>query len=140
MINQIVIGIAKALGSAFGDAEIYIEEIEQDLQEPCFLILLANAKREQFLGSRYNRKQTFNINYFPKKGKNECYEVLNKLYEVMGLIEFDAGLINAQNMQGNIVDNVLVFTVDYNFTTYSPSGYDYMGNLTIKGRVKEYGR
>ena len=39
MINEIIYAISRALNEEFGEShEIYMEEISQDLKEPCFLI------------------------------------------------------------------------------------------------------
>ena len=39
MINEIIGAISRALYEEFGEShEIYMEEISQDLKEPCFLI------------------------------------------------------------------------------------------------------
>ena len=39
MLNEIIKGISMALNAAFGDGyEIYQNDVEQGLKEPCFLI------------------------------------------------------------------------------------------------------
>ena len=143
MINQIIIGIAQALNGAFGDDyEIHCQEIEQDLKEPCFLILLLNASNEQLVGDRYSRKQPFDILYFPKSksdSRSEMYEVMNKLNDALEYINFGEGLLRGINMKGQIIDDVLHFFVDYNFTVIKQREKIYMQELTIKGRVKQYG-
>ena len=141
MINKIVIGIAQALNGAFGDDyEIYSQEVKQGLQQPCFLIMLVNSERKDLLGSRKKRNQTFNIVYFPKEGREEIHSTLEMMYEALEMVTFDDGLLNARNMECTIVDDVLSFTVDYNFTTYKPIEGDYMGELILKGSVKEHVR
>lgn len=143
MINKIIVGIAQALNSQFGDDyEIHCQEIEQDLKEPCFLILLLNASNEQLVGDRYSRKQPFDILYFPKSENDsrvEMYEAIEKLNDVLEYINFGDGLLRGTNMKGQIIDDVLHFFIDYNFIVIKQGDKDYMQQLTIKGRVKQYG-
>ena len=143
MINQIIIGIAQALNNAFGDeCEIHCQEIEQNLKEPCFLILLLNVSNEQLVGDRYLRKQPFDILYFPNsknESRTEMYEAIEKLYDALEYIHFGDGLLRGINMKSQIIDDVLHFFVDYNFTVIKQRDKDYMQQLTIKGKVKQYG-
>ena len=143
MINKIIVGIAQALNGAFGaDYEIHCQEIEQDLKEPCFLILLLNASNEKLVGDRYSRKQPFDILYFPESkndSRNEMYEVMDKLNDALEYINLGDGLLRGINMKGQIIDDVLHFFVDYNFTVIKQREKVYMQELTIKGRVKQYG-
>lgn len=51
MLNEIIKGISMALNAAFGDGyEIYQNDVEQGLQEPCFLIAVCNRKLPRCLG------------------------------------------------------------------------------------------
>ena len=50
MINKIIDGISIALNAEFGnDYEIYTDNIEQGLKEPCFSIVCLNPRMNQFL-------------------------------------------------------------------------------------------
>lgn len=141
MINNLVIGIAQAINAHFGDTnEIYCEDIEQDLKAPCFLIVLLEAENERLVGDRYNRKQPFDIHYFPSSNsKIEMYSVKEKLYDALELITFNDGLLLGRNMRGEIVDGVLHFFIDYNFTVIKKHEADYMKELEIRGRINSYG-
>lgn len=143
MINKIIVGIAQALNGAFGDDyEIHCQEIEQDLKEPCFLILLMDASNKQIVGDRYSRKRPFDILYFPKSkddSRTEMYEAIEKLNNALEYINFGDGLLRGANMKSQIIDDVLHFFVDYNFTAIKQREKTYMQELTIKGRVKQYG-
>lgn len=60
MVNKIVDGIVQAISAAYGEEyEIYTENVEQGLTEPCFLIECINPSFEQFLGRRYHEKVPF---------------------------------------------------------------------------------
>ena len=54
MINEIIAAISAALDAEFGDEyEIYMEEIKQDLKEPCFFVQCINPTTKLFRGERY---------------------------------------------------------------------------------------
>ena len=124
MINKIVDGISKAINEEFGDNyEIYTEEIEQGLKEPCFSIATVEPTNDLFRQNKYFRKNPFCIHYFPssKEKKNECYAVLERMYISLEYIEieekFDGVIMKSKvmgtNMNGIYDDGVLHFFVNY---------------------------
>ena len=120
MINKILDGICEAISGEFGaDYEIYTEEIKQGLKEPCFFVQCLNPGNDLFLGQRYERYNQFMVQYFPstKEPNTECFHTLDVLFDCLELIEFDGDLIRGSKMQGEIVDGVLNFTVNYHFFT-----------------------
>ena len=56
MIRKVVEAISNALNENFSNTEIYINEIKQGFQEPCFFIQLLNPNEKQILGNRYKQK------------------------------------------------------------------------------------
>ena len=75
MINKITDAISEAIYDEFGDGhEIYTEEVEQGLQEPCFAIIPLNLTNDLYRNKRYYRKNPFCIHYFPSTNdkRNEC--------------------------------------------------------------------
>lgn len=142
MINDIVIGIAQALNGVFGDDyEIYSQEVEQGLKEPCFLILLVDSSNERIIGSRFKRKQPFNILYFSKDDEttNDMYSVGERMNDALEFISFRDGKLMGTEMSFKVIDGVLNFLVDYNFTTIKQIDEEYMKELTVKGRVRVNG-
>lgn len=118
MLNKTIIGISQALNQAFGDDyNIYIDNVEQDLNAPCFLVLPITKSQEQRLGNRYERFQTFDIHYFPsntEKYTRECMDVVEKLFDVLEHITVDGDLVRGTSMNSEIQEGVLHFFVDYN--------------------------
>ncbi len=121
MINGIIDGIAAAIHEEFGDHyEIYAENVEQGLTEPCFLITCVGPKSGRFLGERYLREHLFLIQYFPESAeepRRECMETQERLYEALEFITADGRLRNGTGMEGEIEDGVLRFQVRYDFFT-----------------------
>lgn len=121
MINKIIDGISVAINSEFGDSyEIYTESIKQDLNESCFSILCLNPKIDQFLGKRYFRTNQFCIHYFPSSDepRSECQAVIERLINCLEIITVDGDPVRGNGMNGEIVDDVLSFFVNYDMFVY----------------------
>ena len=125
MINQIIDGISKAINFEFGDDyEIYTEDVEQGLEEPCFSILCLNPTIEQFLGNRYFRSNQFCIHYFPSSNDKrfECNEVMGRLFECLEVITVDGDLLRGTSTHAEFSEGALHFFVNYDLFTYKPEG------------------
>lgn len=121
MINKIIDAISISLNSAFGDGyEIYTESIEQGLQEPCFSVFCLNPTNNLFRNNKYFRNNQFCIQYFPStdEPKAECNTVLEKLFDCMELITVNGDLTRGSRMNGEVVDGVLNFFINYNMFVY----------------------
>ena len=121
MINKIIDGISVAINSEFGDSyEIYTESVKQDLEESCFSILCLNPKIDQFLGKRYFRGNQFCIHYFPSSDepRSECQAVMERLINCLEIITVDGDPVRGNGMNGEIVDGVLSFFVNYDMFVY----------------------
>lgn len=124
MINKIIDGISVAINSEFGDGhEIYTENIEQGLEEPCFSILCLNPTISQVLGKRYFRTNQFCIHYFPSTSdkRSECNSVTERLMDALEIITVDGDLVRGSEMHCEISDDVLHFFVNYNMYVYKKS-------------------
>lgn len=140
MINRIIDGIVDAVTSEFGDAyEVYTESVEQGLQEPCFSVLCLNPTIEQFLGKRYFRTNQFVIHYFPSsyEKRSECNAVLERLFGAMEIITVDGDQVRGTKMNGEVVDNVLSFFVNYDMFVYKEAEEETaMGSVDYSTSVK----
>lgn len=115
MINDIVDGISLALYEEFGEGyEIYTEDVEQDLNEPCFSIKPIMQSNTQRLGDRYFRGNLFCIYYFPKASIEECFDVEERLIDALEYITVNGDLLRGTGMHGETVDGVLTFILNYN--------------------------
>ena len=123
MINEIIDGISTAINSHFGDDyEIYTESVKQGSKEPCFFIVCINPTIEQFLGTRYFRQNQFCVHFFPSSHdeRTECYSVMEKLMDVLEIIEVNGEKIRGTKMNGELADDVLHFFVNYDMFIYKP--------------------
>lgn len=118
MLNEIIGGMCEAIHAEFGDGfEIYTDENEQGLTEPCFSIFTLQPRQKQVLGNRYFKENPMCVNYFPVQGteNSELYKVIEKLFSILEYITCGGDLVRGTNMTANISDGVVVFNVDYNF-------------------------
>lgn len=127
MINKIIDGISEAIFTEFGTGyDIYTESIEQGLEEPCFSILCLNPTNELFLGKRYKRTNQFMIQFFPASDEKnkECNEVMERLFNCLETITVQNDLTRGTKMNGEMVDGVLNFQVNFNMFVYKVEPLD----------------
>ena len=140
-LNNVTDGIVAALNTEFGDSyEIYTEDVQQYLTEPCFSIVLVRPSQKQFLGKRYIRKHFFCIHYFPQskdEAKYECNDVSDRLMDCLEYIEVDGDVVRGTEMESNVEDGVLNFFVNYNmFVTKEAEGEPAMETIAHETQVK----
>lgn len=125
MINSIITGISQALYNQYG-YENHMEEIKQDLKEPCFFITCINPTIKLFLGKRYLRENKFCIQYFSEseQRQTECNNVGETLLSILEYITVDGNLIRGNQMEFEVVDGVLNFFVNYDCFVYKVSQAD----------------
>jgi hypothetical protein len=115
-IQNLTDAIAEALFQEFGsDFEIYTEKVEQGLTEPCFLIRCLNPTKNRHLGQRYIRTNQFSIQYIPSTADaiSECTSVMERLFECLDSVTLSGKPVHGMNLNGEITDGVLTFTVNY---------------------------
>lgn len=119
MINSIIEAISITLDAEFG-YETHMEEIKQDLVEPCFYISCLNPTVELFLGKRYFRQNQFVIQYFPESDneQRECNSVAERLMWLLEYITLDGDLTRGTAMKYEVIDGILNFFVNYDCFVY----------------------
>ena len=123
MIQGILDAISIAIDEKFNTEEepayeIYTNNVNQGLSKACFSIKLVNTELQKKLGNRYFRVNQFCVYYFPSADdevQEECFEVQEQLEDALEYITADDDLIRGTEMNGQIVDGVLVFLVNYDF-------------------------
>ena len=142
MINAIIEAISIALDAEFGgNYEIHMEEIRQDLKEPCFFISCINPTSSLFLGNRYLRENMFCIQYFPgQKGseKRECNETAERLFLCLEWLDVGGGKVKGTRMKCEVVSGILNFFVNYDVYVQKEESLPAMegleGDIRTKGR------
>ena len=140
MLNDIIIGISQALDAKFPGSDIHVDEIQQDLNPPCFLIVSLMNTEVQKLGDRYWREHSFDIHYFPQnivKPFREAATVGGALQTVLEYITVNGALVRGTERRYELVDGVLHFFVNYNvFVRKIKDPADYMETLEHSQLVK----
>lgn len=117
MLSSIVDAVSVALNGEFGDDyEIYSEEIEQGLKEPCFFISVIDSSIQPYPGGRYFRRSQLCIQYFPVSASRnrECEDAAVRMEQSLECIVYDDGMIRGTDMSHEVHDGVMSFFVNYN--------------------------
>ena len=101
--------IGYALGTAFEDHAIYIDEVPQALVKPCFFILPLESNHAQELGNRYKRDQGYVVHYISDDGNEAIAAVADKLTSVLADMEYNDDRIFGRKMNYHTEDGVLIF-------------------------------
>lgn len=120
MVNEIINGIVTAIYNVFGDDyEIYTENIEQGLREPCFYIECIKQNSDLFRNDIYFSVYDFVLQYFPSTDKKnyECNQVFSKIFSCLELIEVGDNLIRCRNINASINDDILTISFDIEINT-----------------------
>ncbi len=121
MIKKIIDGILAALSEEFGDEyTLYTESVKQGMKEPCFFVFCISPNTRVFRGRRYYHENQFAIQYLTAadEPRTECTNVAENLFACLELITVDGDLMRGTDMNADISDEVLTFTVNYNFFSY----------------------
>lgn len=144
MINSITEAISISLNEEFGDSyEIHMEEIQQDLKEPCFFISSLNPTIRQFLGKRYFRTNQFCIQYFPETAEKqrECNNVAERMWQCLEYITIcdEDKPIRGTKMKYEVVDGILNFFVNYDcfINKQETEQQTLMESLEVSANMKE---
>ncbi len=136
MISKITASISRAIFGEFGEGyNIYTEDTEQELEEPCFFIQCINPKISLFRGKRYLRENQFAIQYFPesKEYRQECLSIIDRLYSALRLIDYEGRRLRGVGVDTIINDGVLTFYINYNiFVDEKPEDIEKMRILIQK--------
>ena len=134
-IKEIINGISqKIYGFYEGLYDIYVEEVEQGLELPCFMINLISSDIRMILKPRYKFESVFDVIYFGD-GYKDCMDRGSELYDILEYITIkgfkrkegfkrkgsvdpsidpDKDLIRGTKMNMYIIKNILHFRVNYN--------------------------
>lgn len=141
MLNEIIKGISMALNAAFGDGyEIYQNDVEQGLKEPCFLIAVLKPDISPLQKNRFMSRNPLDVHYFPTSGRNnaELFTMAGDLMECLEFITLPNGdVLHGTSMSYEVEDGVLHFFVNFNLTLSRPSEETPMETLDVDVEPKK---
>lgn len=115
MLQDITSLISDVLAAIYPRPTIYRENISQGFSEPCFVITQLKLKGNDELKGRQMRHLSYSIKFFPDSksvnpgAKEQCEAVLSTL---MAAFKRVPGISRLYDKEGDIVDEVVVFTFD----------------------------
>ena len=134
MLNEVIAGISRKLNATFGDEyEIYENDVEQGLEEPCFFVAVLEPGSSPLIGTRQIRQYPIDVHYFPKQPGNnvELFTVAETLMVALEFIPMADGLpLRGFSMSYKTVDGVLHFFVTYKPIVVQPKEEIPMETLT----------
>ena len=132
-LSLVLDAITVVLDSVSPDSSIYIDKVEQGLNDGDFLVRLINTDYLKRGTGELNRVvSSFDIIYFTKNGNKDCIYMGDKLSESLSMIELSTeDIIRAVEKSFEIVDSILHFRVSYNYNTIKYQNVDNMGRISL---------
>ena len=131
MTTELARGAAAAVNEVFNINEhrysIYVEDVAQGLEEPCFLITALETTSTAYSQGRIGFTYPFDIKYFPKieSSRSEMDAVADKLIGAMYMFPLDDdSLVHGTDMHYRLEDGVLHFFVSFKCVLHRKSGED----------------
>ncbi len=141
MGNDLITGVMTRLRDTFGeDTTVYFDEVNQELNEPCFFVRTLEVSQELVVRNRYRRIYHLDIEYHPEDRQQtarEIADVANTMLMAMEYIHIGENLTRGTNIRYEVQDKVLHFFVDYDFFVFKVlEEEEYMETLTQTQYVK----
>lgn len=140
-IEDIINGIAEKLEEIFG-FPIYIEEVEQDMEEPCFFITLLSGSSEKGLSNTYTESLLFDVHYLndlQSRDKNlDILQVEQKLLREIEYIPLEEGrLLQLRTKRTEKINDILHFFFDIDLRFMKVKTGVKMQDLQKEGVIKD---
>lgn len=132
MTQKIIDAICRTLSNAFGDEyEIYTENVEQGLKEPCFFVLPIEASDTKRGLRSYRNSYPFAVHYFPR-GEID-YDLADRLIAELEIINVEGlGKLRSNDRSMQVQDGVVQVFHTYNVITQGAEDGDAMSELDTK--------
>ena len=130
MVNDILDAITTQLGQTFGNSyHYYVENVEQDLQKPCFTVDMLEPRERSINYNRYKRTMPMVVHYFNEErdtNKKDCYAMAERLIDCLEYLNFKDTILRGENISWQLVDGVLQVLLTYTFDTEKVKELDNM--------------
>lgn len=118
-VSMILDAITVALDRVSPNANIYIDKVEQGLEDGDILVRLINIEYTRRSTRDFQRVvPVFDIIYFPNAGNKDCMAMGDTLSDKLAVIELSTkDIVRAVTKSFEIIDGVLHFKVSYPYDT-----------------------
>ena len=139
MVNDFFDWITIALHDEFGDDyKLYVEEVEQNLFKPCFVVSTLNPMVTAKSPVKYQRVIPIVIYYFTGKedtvdAKKDCFNIAERLWERLEYLTNGEITLRGDSISWEMIDGVLQFFITYKFDVIRTTEQTSMGSASING-------
>lgn len=133
-VPMILDAITVALDRVSPNANIYIDKVEQGLEDGDILVRLINIEYMRRGTGDFRRVvPVFDIIYFPKAGNKDCMAMGDTLSDKMAVIELPTkdNIVRAITKSFEIIDGVLHFKVSYPYDTIKYQAEEDMAKVVL---------
>lgn len=132
-VSMVLDAITVALDKISPNANIYIDKVEQGLEDGDILVRLINIEYMRRSTRDFQRVvPVFDIIYFPKAGNKDCMAMGDTLSNRLAVIELSTkDIVRAITKSFEIVDGVLHFKVSYPYDTIKYQAGEDMAKVVL---------
>nr|DAS73570.1 MAG TPA: tail completion protein [Caudoviricetes sp.] len=132
-VSIILDAITVALDRVSPNANIYIDKVEQGLEDGDILVRLINIEyMRRGIGDFQRVVPVFDIIYFPKAGNKDCMAMGDTLSDKLAVIELSTkDIVRAITKSFEIIDGVLHFKVSYPYDTIKYQAEEEMAKVIL---------
>ncbi len=132
-VSMILDAITVALDKISPNANIYVDKVEQGLEDGDILVRLINIEyMRRGTGDFQRVVPVFDIIYFPKAGNKDCMAMGDTLSDRLAVIELSTkDIVRAIAKSFEIIDGVLHFKVSYPYDTIKYQAEEDMARVVL---------
>ena len=132
-VSMILDAITVALDKISPNANIYVDKVEQGLEDGDILVRLINIEyMRRGTGDFQRVVPVFDIIYFPKAGNKDCMAMGDILSDKLAVIELSTkDIVRAIAKSFEIIDGVLHFKVSYPYDTIKYQAEEDMAKVVL---------
>lgn len=142
MINDIMNALSVKLKETFG-VKIYINQVSQNFEEPCFFVHVISTDKTQIVDLRYKAVTVFGIDYIAdenKKNSREIYDVIEKFNSITNMITLENGdIMRGTERKTELQDGNMHSFIQFSYFIREKKENDKMESLSIEGGIKKNG-
>lgn len=132
-VSMILDAITVALNKISPNANIYVDKVEQGLDDGDILVRLINIEyMRRGTGDFQRVVPVFDIIYFPRVGNKDCMAMGDTLSDKLAVIELSTkDIVRAIAKSFEIIDGVLHFKVSYPYDTIKYQAEEDMAKVVL---------
>jgi hypothetical protein len=142
MMIEIRDSVINILINNFPNHKVYDEKVTQGLDRPCFFVDLIPIGMEDSNPNVEEHSMFIDVQYMSKENtKEKNLEMVDKLRPLFKMIEFNGFRVSSSDKRFEIIDGILHFLFDLDFTLYGKQEENLpnIGNVNFNKEVIKWG-